>query len=76
VDAWHTLSSALLVGNHTVPVKEHTPYTVAEFIDPDWGDKVNSGPMGLSYRPARLHWLAGRFDNPMPELTLSPSHGS
>jgi hypothetical protein len=30
--------------------------TVAEFIDPDWGDKDNS-------------------DNPMPELTSSPSHG-
>ena len=27
---------------------------VAEFIVPDWGDKVNSG-IGLSYRPARLH---------------------
>ncbi len=24
-----------------------------------WGDKVDSG-IGLSYRPARLHWLAGR----------------
>ncbi len=46
---------------------------VAKFIDPDWGDKVNSG---LSYRPARLHELAGRYDNPMPESTLSPSHGS
>ncbi len=44
---------------------------VAEFINPDWGDKVNFG-IGLSYRPARLHGLAGRYDNPMPELTLSP----
>ncbi len=53
-----------------------TPWTPeTEFIDPDWGDKVNSG-IGLSYRPARLHWLADRYDNPMPELTLSPSHGS
>ncbi len=48
---------------------------VAEFIDPDWGDKFNSGK-GLSYRPARLHGLAGRYDNPMPKLTLSPRHGS
>ncbi len=40
---------------------------VAEFINPDWGDKV---------KPARLHGLEGRYDNPMPELTLSPSHGS
>jgi hypothetical protein len=49
--------------------------TVAEFIDPDWGDNVNSG-IGLSYRPARLHGLPARYDNPMPELTSSPSHGS
>jgi hypothetical protein len=48
--------------------------TVAEFIDPDWEDKVKSG-LGLSYRPARLHGLSGRYDNPMLELTLSPSHG-
>jgi hypothetical protein len=31
---------------------------VAEFIDSDSGDKVNSG-IGLSYRTARLHWLGG-----------------
>jgi hypothetical protein len=48
---------------------------VAEFIDPDWEDDVSSG-IGLSYRPARLHGLAGQYDNSMPELTLSPSHGS
>jgi hypothetical protein len=49
--------------------------TLAEFIDPDWGVKVNSG-IGLSYRHARLHGLTGRYDNPMPELTISSSHGS
>jgi hypothetical protein len=27
---------------------------------------------GLSYRPARLHRLAGRYDNPMPESSISP----
>jgi hypothetical protein len=43
--------------------------TVAEFIDPDWGDKVNSG-IGLLYRPARLDRLAGQFDNLVPELTV------
>jgi hypothetical protein len=48
---------------------------VAELIDLDWGDKVNSG-IGLFYRPARLHGLADRYDNPMPEFTFSPSHGS
>jgi hypothetical protein len=35
--------------------------TVAKFIVPDCGDKVDSG-IGLSYRPARLHRLAGRYD--------------
>jgi hypothetical protein len=29
----------------------------------------------LSYRPARLHRLAGRYDNPLPKWTLSPSQG-
>jgi hypothetical protein len=48
---------------------------VAEFIDPDCGDEVNSG-IGLLYRPDRLRALAGRYDNPMPELTLSPQSGS
>jgi hypothetical protein len=49
---------------------------VAEFIDPDWGDKVNTG-IGLWYRPARLHGPAGRYDNPIPEpeLTLIPQSG-
>ncbi len=28
------------------------------------------------YSQLRLHGLAGRYDNLMPELTLSPSHGS
>ncbi len=45
----------------------------AEFIDLDWGDKVNSG-IALSYRPVRLHGLAGWCDNPMPALTLSHCH--
>jgi hypothetical protein len=48
---------------------------VAEFKDPNWGDKVNSG-IGLSYWAARLHTKAARHDNPMPELTLSPESGS
>jgi hypothetical protein len=47
------------------------PCSVATFIAPDWGNKVNSGRG--SYRPARLHRLAGRYDNPMPESTISPS---
>ncbi len=35
--------------------------SVAEFIVPDWGNKVNSGIIGLSYRTAMLHRLAGRY---------------
>jgi hypothetical protein len=49
---------------------------VAEFKHPDWGDKVNSGiGLGLSYLPARLHGLGGRYEKPMPESTLSPQSG-
>jgi hypothetical protein len=42
---------------------------------PDWRDKVDSG-IELSYRPARLHRLAGQHDNPMPESTLSLLSGT
>jgi hypothetical protein len=49
--------------------KDPDPYQtvtdpVGEFIYPDWGDKVNSG-IGMLYRPARLHGLAGRYVNPI-----------
>ncbi len=47
---------------------------IAKFIVPDWGDKVDSG-IGLSYRPAGLHRLTGRYDYPMPESTISPIQG-
>jgi hypothetical protein len=47
-------------------VKVSFARTVAEFIDPDCGDKVNS---------ARLHGLTGQYNNPMTELTLSRSQG-
>ncbi len=36
-------------------------YAVAKFIVPGWGDKVDSG-IGLSYRPARLLRLEGRYE--------------
>jgi hypothetical protein len=48
--------------------------TEAIFIVPDRGDEVDIG-MGLSYRPARLHRLVGRYDKPMLESTISPSQG-
>ncbi len=43
---------------------------VAKFFVPDWGDIVDSG-IGLSYQLARIHRLAARNDNPMPESTLT-----
>ncbi len=48
----------------------------AKFLVPDCGDIVPPTGMGLSYRPARLHRLAGRYDNPMPESTISPQSGT
>ena len=49
--------------------------SVAKFIVPDWRHKVDYG-IELSYRPvAGLHRLAGRYDNPMTESTLSPIQG-
>jgi hypothetical protein len=38
-------------------------------------DIVDSG-IGLSYPPASICFLAGRYDNPMPELTLFPPLGT
>ncbi len=52
------------------------PGSVAEFTDSDWGDEVNSGGGLFSHRPARLHGLADRYDNPMPKSTLFASQGS
>jgi hypothetical protein len=53
----------------------HSMVSSGRFIDPRLGDKVNSC-IELSYRPAGPCSLAGRFDNPAPELTLSPQSGS
>ncbi len=38
------------------------------------GDIADFG-IGLLYRPARLHRLAGGYDNYLPDSTLSPSQG-
>jgi hypothetical protein len=43
-------------------------YPLAKFIGPDWRDKDDS-EIVLPYRPARLHGLAGRYENHMPEST-------
>ncbi len=45
-----------------------------KFLVPDWGDIVNSG-IGLSYRPARLHRLAGPYNNPICQSRLYPPVG-
>jgi hypothetical protein len=47
-----------------------------EGIYPNWGVKSQLRHRVIVYRPARLHGLTGRYDNSMPELTLSSSHGS
>ncbi len=47
----------------------------AKFLIPDWGDIVDSA-LGLSYRPAILCSLTGRYDNPMPEGRLYPPPGT
>jgi hypothetical protein len=49
--------------------------SVAKLIVPDWGDKVDSG-IWLSYRPARLYRLAGRYENPLRRSQLLYIHHS
>ncbi len=53
---------------------KHILCTVAKFIVPDRGDKVDSG-IELSYLPGRLHRLTGRFHNPVLETTISTFQG-
>ncbi len=46
----------------------------SQILSPWLGDIVDSG-IGLSYRPAIVHRLVGRYDNPKPESTIFPSQG-
>jgi hypothetical protein len=48
----------------------HAPIYISFLL----GDIIDSG-LGLSHRPARLHRLAGRYDNPMTESAISLSRG-
>jgi hypothetical protein len=48
---------------------------VAKFIVQDWEAIADFG-IGSSYRPSRLHKLKGRYDNPMPESTISLQSGT
>ncbi len=47
----------------------------AQFIFPDWGDKVDYG-IGLSYWPVRLHRLAVRYENPVLETDFISQQGT
>ncbi len=55
-------------------IVEEVGETCSRILSPWLGYIVDSGT-GLSYQPARLHRLAGRFDSPMPESTISLSQG-
>jgi hypothetical protein len=55
-------------------VHKYPSYTVAKFIVLDRGDKINCG-IGLSYLPARLQRLGGRYGNLTPETTISSNQG-
>jgi len=47
---------------------------VAKLLVPEWEDIVDSG-IGLSYRPARLHRLSGRYVN-LCQTRLYPQPGT
>ncbi len=53
---------------------ERLPGSRGQINSPWLGDIVDSG-IGLSYRPSRLHWLAGRYESPTPESTIFLSQG-
>jgi hypothetical protein len=46
-----------------------------QILSPWLGDIVDSG-IGMLYRPASLCSLAGRYDNPLSESTISPQSGT
>jgi len=52
----------------------------SQIHSPWLGDMVDSGDPGIGcgrpYKPVSLCSQAGRYDNPMPELTLSPQSGT
>ncbi len=48
------------------------PWAVAKFLGPDWGDIVDSGIYRVAVQARKpICSLAGRYDNPMLEMTLS-----
>ncbi len=54
---------------------QETLVSVAEFIDPDWEIKATPAYCCRT-GPLAMQPLSCRYDNPTPELTLSPSQGS
>jgi hypothetical protein len=58
----------------TLPLDSRNDQSRSQILSPCLGDIVGSG-IGLSYQPARLrpHRPAGRYNNPMPESTISRS---
>ncbi len=62
-----------------------TVHPVAKFLVPDWWIyswlrhrvfvPARQATIGLSYRPASLCSLTARYDNPMPEATISTIQG-
>ncbi len=57
----------------TKPVHKTFAYNCSQILSSWLGDIVDSG-IGLSYRPATsLCSLTDRYDNPIPESSISPS---
>ncbi len=64
-------SGLLLLKSPLTYTRSRSTGTVAKFIVPDWEDKVAAG-IGLSYRPARIHRLAGQYGNPSRRQLYPP----
>ncbi len=51
-------------------------FTCSQILSPWWGDIVDSGKGLLHRPPGYTHRLVSRYDNPMPESTISPPSGT
>jgi hypothetical protein len=63
-----TIYSILLTSLWLVPTVSPYPHKPNSW-------SLNMGYSRLLYRPTRRHRLAGRYNNPMPESTISPRQG-
>jgi hypothetical protein len=72
---WYRFLGSLDVSKFGLWSHELGLCSVAKFVVTRKGNIVDSG-IGLSYRPASLCSLAGRYVNPMPESTLSHQSGT